>query len=428
MWKARDHRLNRVVALKFILSESPKSSTLAHEARAASALNHPNIVTILEIGESEGGTYIAMEFVEGETLRAKMERSRLPFDVAMDVAAQMERGLAAAHQSGIVHRDVKPENVMVRVDGYVKLVDFGLAKILPWSQGWTEGGSSQPTDSGVLAGTFNYMSPEQARGQHVGPQSDIFSFGIVLYELLTGEHPFRADNPLDTLQRIVSAEPVSTRERCPSLPPAIHDVVDRCLKKDKTQRFQSASELPIPLVLPSAQPPAVSAKKSSKTSVWSVITLVVLGTLLGILLWRWNSGGLQSPGGAVVHSIAVMNFAAPNQDAVAGTMAQGLSEKVGSALTLEGFLVAPRSRVLTLSSETDARNLGARLAVDAVLDGRMTGTDGSNYSLYVELIDTKRGFQIWSNSMPLSVNDLGHELDSAADIANQIHNAAGGRR
>jgi serine/threonine protein kinase len=424
VWKARDHRLNRVVALKFILAESSRSSpSLAHEARAASALNHPNIVTILEIGDSGGSTYIAMEFVEGETLRAQMERSRLPLDTVIDIVTQMARGLAAAHQSGIVHRDVKPENVMVRVDGYVKLVDFGLAKFLPWSSGLIDRSSTDPTSSGVIAGTFSYMSPEQARGRQIEPSSDIFSFGIVLYELLTGEHPFLADNPLDTLHRIVSAEPVNIRERCPDLPPAIHDVVDRCLKKDKTQRFQTAGELETPLRLSPSPAPAPSVPE---TRLWKGIGLLII-TLLGILIWRWAAPGLRNSGSAGVHSIAVMNFVAPPQDAVAGAMAQGLSEKLGGVLTREGFLVAARSRVLALTGETDARNLGTRLEVDAVLDGRLTGIDGTSYSIYVELIDTKKGFQIWSNSMPLTVNELGHELESATDIAKQIHNAAGGR-
>jgi serine/threonine protein kinase len=211
VWKARDQVLNRVVAMKFVTAagESGGSRELLKEARAASALNHPNIVTVYEVGESPQGAYMTMEVVEGETLRAKMKRGDLAPSDILDIASQVAEGLAVAHAHGIVHRDLKPENIMIRADGYVKVLDFGLAKRLPWAQADAGGSAtaSVGTVTGHLAGTFSYMSPEQARAQEVGPASDVFSFGIILYEMLTGSHPFRADSVMDTLHNIVSGEP-----------------------------------------------------------------------------------------------------------------------------------------------------------------------------------------------------------------------------
>jgi serine/threonine protein kinase len=433
VWKARDHRLNRVVALKFILENSSRSSQdLLREARAASALNHPNIVTILEIGESDGGTYIAMEFVEGETLRERMKKLGVSFETALDIAMQMAKGLAAAHEIGIVHRDIKPENVMIRIDGLIKLLDFGFAKVLPWSQdAVTAGASGAPSESGQLTGTFGYMSPEQARGQQIEPSSDIFAFGIVLYEMLTGEHPFRADTPIDTLHRILNAEPVSTRIRCPELPLEIHNIVERCLKKDKTQRFQSASDLEAHLRLVQGSPPA--PKRIMRRGAWvagTVVPAIVLAAL--IFFWKPFSPPATS---LTVRSIAVMNLTTPPEETISGALAQGLSEELGSALAREGFLVPARTRVLAATSRTtDPEAIGAELKVDAVLQGTVTNVGEStnvndSFRIYVELVDAKTGFQVWSRLSTASERDvLSSDSATAEDIARQLRSAVGGGR
>jgi serine/threonine protein kinase len=433
VWKARDHRLNRVVALKFILENSGRSSQdLLREARAASALNHPNIVTILEIGESDGGTYIAMEFVEGETLRERMKKLGVSFETALDIAMQMAKGLAAAHEIGIVHRDIKPENVMIRIDGLVKLLDFGFAKILPWSQdAVTAGASGAPSESGQLTGTFGYMSPEQARGQQIEPSSDIFAFGIVLYEMLTGEHPFRAETPIDTLHRILKTEPVSTRTRCPDLPLEIHNIIERCLKKDKTQRFQSASDLEAHLRLVQGSPPA--PKRITRRGTW-VAGTVVLAIVLAALIFFWKPFSPRATS-ITVRSIAVMNLTTPPEETISGALAQGLSEELGSALAREGFLVPARSRVLAASSgTTDPEAIGAELRVDAVLQGSVTNVGDStnvndSFRIYVEVVNAKTGFQIWSRLSTASERDvLSSDSATAEDIAKQLRSAVGGGR
>lgn len=427
VWKARDHRLNRVVALKFIREDSHRSSNdLIREARAASALNHPNIVTILEIGESDGGTYIAMEFVEGETLRQRMTKLGVSYPTALDIAMQMAKGLAAAHEAGIVHRDIKPENVMIRIDGLVKLLDFGFAKVLPWSQdAVTAGASGAPSESGQLTGTFGYMSPEQARGQQIEPSSDIFAFGIVLYEMLTGEHPFRAETPIDTLHRIINVDPVSTRIRCPELPAEIHDLVERSLKKDKTQRFQSASDLEAQLRL--AQGVAPSSKVISRRGQRIAVT-AVLALVLAALIWFWKPFSRRPANSVTIRSVAVMNLTTPPEESIAVAIAQGLSEELGGALARQGFLVPARSRVLAITGTTDPQTIGAELKVDAVLQGSVTN-DQNTFQIYVELVDAKTGFQIWSRVSTTSQREaLSSDASTAEDIAKELRSEVGGRR
>ncbi len=425
VWKARDNRLNRIVALKFILDDAKHPTRdLLREARAASALNHPNIVTILEAGETAGGTYLVMEFVEGETLRSRLDRIGVSYPTALDVVSQMAKGLAAAHENGIVHRDIKPENVMIRIDGYVKLVDFGLAKMLPWTDdGMTARGSEAASESGQLTGTFNYMSPEQARGQQVAPSSDVFSFGIVLYELLTGEHPFRADTPIDTLHRIINDEPVSTRVRCTEVPEEMHTIVERCLRKDKSQRFQSASDLEAHFRVAQTAPPLPKRRYAKRLSVAAIL----LAILIAALSWLGNPFSKPSGTGITVRSVAVMNLTTPAEDPIAGLIAQGITEELGSALSKEGFLVPARSRVVALTGTTDPQTIGNQLKVDSVLQGSVTNVNDT-FRIYVELIDAKTGFQIWSRvSAARQLDVLSTDSATAADIARQLHSVVGAK-
>ncbi|MBI4474414.1 MAG: protein kinase [Acidobacteria bacterium] len=422
VWKARDPRLDRVVALKFILSEGRQSTKdLLREARTAAALNHPNVVTILEVGESGDGAYIAMEFVQGESLRQRMTRSRIPLDAAVDIVIQVARGLGAAHQHGTVHRDVKPENVMIRVDGYVKVVDFGVAKVLPWSDagGAATAGS---TETGQLAGTFNYMSPEQARGQKITSASDIFSLGIVFYELLTGEHPFKTDNTMDTLQRILSVEPVSTRTRCPELPDEAHEVVARCLEKDPAKRFASAGEIEERLHTRTA--PAARSKTPRR---WpTAVAALLIALVLFFSAWFFWPAPMTSF--AAVRSIAVMNFRSVPNDAGAAQLAQGLPEDLGAALSNQGFLVASRSGVLALEEPVTTKRVAAELAVEGVVEGTVTMA-GNNLRVHVELASGQTGFQIWNRTFAVDPQSL---LDGGAgisvEIAEQIRNAVASGR
>ena len=250
VYLAEDKRLGRKVALKLL----PVSFTTDHdrlrrfeqEARAASALNHPNIITIYEIREAVGSHVIATEFVEGETLRLRMNRSALTLSEALNISMQVADALSAAHKAGIIHRDIKPENIMLRPDGYVKVLDFGLAKL---SEEATPAVAAEAptiqvrTGSGIVIGTAGYMSPEQARGLAVDHRSDIFSLGAVIYEMLARRKPFEGDTPSDTLASILKTEPIPLSRAVPGIPPELARIVTKALRKDREERYQVVKDL-----------------------------------------------------------------------------------------------------------------------------------------------------------------------------------------
>ena len=225
VYLAKDTRLERKVALKLLPEEfsqdKDRLGRFRREAHATSALNHPNILTIHEIGEFEGQIYLVTEFIEGQTLRQRLAEGRLDLKEALEIGFQIASGLAAAHQVGIVHRDLKPENIMLRPDGLVKVLDFGLAKLTP-----TGATATAHTQTGILLGTVAYMSPEQARGQKVDGRSDLFSLGVVLYEMVTGERPFYGPTSSDTLVAILEREPARLDQLRPGVPEALEQ--DRC--------------------------------------------------------------------------------------------------------------------------------------------------------------------------------------------------------
>ncbi len=251
VYRARDTRLGRPVALKLLPPEftrdSERKSRFLREARAACAVNHPAIAQIYDVDDGEQGLFIAMELVEGRTVRTLIEQRELDALGALEIATQVAAGLQKAHEAGVVHRDIKPDNVIVTPDGHAKILDFGLAKLLePDPQ--TGDGISQmetlaKTHAGFVLGTLRYMSPEQARGQAVDHRSDIFSLGVVLYEMVTGRLPFSGDTPLDTLHAIAFEETRPVTALRPNLPPSLQRVVTRCLRKRAQDRYPDAKAL-----------------------------------------------------------------------------------------------------------------------------------------------------------------------------------------
>ena len=249
--KARDPRLGRDVAIKVLptlFSRDPdRLRRFEQEARAASALNHPGILTVYDIGEHDGSPYVVAELLEGQTLRERIASTPLPMRRALDYAMQIAHGLAAAHQKGIVHRDLKPENLFVTRDGRVKILDFGLAKLIrkdpdpehPHAAHTRTAG----TEPGMIMGTAGYMSPEQVRGEPTDHRSDIFSFGAILYEMLTGERAFRGDSPVETMSAILKEEPNELSHGSARIPPDLARVLTHCLEKDPVARFQSARDI-----------------------------------------------------------------------------------------------------------------------------------------------------------------------------------------
>jgi len=250
VYRAADTKLGREVALKVLLPEvaadPDRVQRFVQEAKAASALNHPNILTVFEVGNFDQSRYIATELIKGETLRERIKGGSLSVREALDISLQVTAALGAAHEAGIIHRDLKPENIMIRHDGLVKVLDFGLAKLLPTAAESLETTLPQlNTKPGVIVGTVAYMSPEQARGRKLDPRSDIFSFGIVLFELFTGKRPFAGESHLDLISSILKDEPPLLCQLAPNLPPQLERIISKTLRKDRDHRYQHIKDLHI---------------------------------------------------------------------------------------------------------------------------------------------------------------------------------------
>src|SRR5580704_6139411 len=249
VYRARDPRLGREVAIKILpasfSSDRDRLQRFEQEARAAAALNHPNILAIFDIGSENGAPYVVSELLEGETLRDRLRTGPLNSRRAIDFALQIVRGLAVAHEKGITHRDLKPENLFITNDGRVKILDFGLAKLTHPEADQSGDAPTQQiaTDAGTVMGTVGYMSPEQVRGKPADPRSDIFAFGAILYEMLSGKRAFHGDSSADTMSAILKEEPADLSETNRNVSPALERIVRHCLEKNPAERFQSARDV-----------------------------------------------------------------------------------------------------------------------------------------------------------------------------------------
>ena len=311
VYRARDTRLGREVAIKVLPADAAgdgeSRTRFEQEARAASALNHPNILTVYDIGDSDGSLFIAMEYVEGRTLRELLVSGPVPPRKLLSIAAQVAEGLAKAHGAGIVHRDLKPENIMVNKDGFAKILDFGLAKLAIPPQ---EGGSQLATMAGpgtrpgVVLGTVGYMSPEQASGQPVDFRSDQFSLGAILYEMATGQRAFQRKTAVETLSAIIREEPAPMSASSPAAPAAVRWIVERCLAKDPEERYASTRDLARDLKLTgdhltevSGEAAPVSRPASKGRVAWVAVLagLVAVGVADVAVRWRAGSRSANAP-------------------------------------------------------------------------------------------------------------------------------------
>ncbi len=290
VYKARDARLDRDVAVKVLLpevsSDPDRLRRFEREARAAAALNHPNILSVFDVGTHDGTVYVVTELLEGETLRARLDAGPLPIRRTIDYAVQIARGMVAAHRKGITHRDLKPENLLVTRSGVVKILDFGLAKLTAPPN--LLSGPSGVTAPGMVLGTAGYMSPEQARGELADHRSDIFSFGVVLYEMLAGRRPFQGDTVLDTLSATLKEEPPDLGQLVPGLSPGIKRIVERCLEKNLDDRFQSAADLGFALEPASELSGSPILQPHAKRLSWKAVA--ALGVLLAAMAAAFVAG------------------------------------------------------------------------------------------------------------------------------------------
>ena len=310
VYKARDNRLGRLVAIKLLPSESiadpDRKRRFAHEARAASALNHPNIVTLYDIGQVQGNDFIAIEYVDGKTLDRLIRRKGMRVADALKYAVQISDALAAAHAAGIIHRDLKPGNVMVTEAGVVKVLDFGLAKLLEKERREeresTETVTVSGTKEGVILGTLSYMSPEQAQGKRLDTRSDIFSFGSLLYEMLTGQKAFQGDSKLSALSAILEKDPKAASEIRADIPRDLDKIITRCLRKDPSRRFQHMDDVKVALeevkedwesgALKTIEPRKVLPPGNLR---WPAVVLAVAATVLAIAGWFWLNQSQPTP-------------------------------------------------------------------------------------------------------------------------------------
>jgi Tol biopolymer transport system component len=306
VYRARDSRLKRDVAIKVLpkalSADAERLRRFEQEALATAALNHPNILAVFDIGTSDGAPYVVSELLEGETLRERLRSGPIPIRKTLDYAMQIAHGLAAAHEKGIVHRDLKPENIFITKDGRVKILDFGLAKLTqPEGQGDQASATmTHATEAGVVMGTAGYMSPEQVRGASVGPRSDIFSFGAMLYEMVSGKRAFHRETPADTMSAILKEEPSDLSETNRNVSPALERIVHHCLEKNPEQRFHSASDIAFDLehlsggtsTSASGKMAAIpAAAPNSKLLVAIAVAAVIALAMLGVG-WRMGKAGI----------------------------------------------------------------------------------------------------------------------------------------
>jgi Tol biopolymer transport system component len=310
VYRARDSRLRREVAIKVLpralSTDADRMRRFEQEALATAALNHPNILAVFDIGTSDGSPYVVSELLEGETLRDRLRNGAIPVRKTLDYAMQIAQGLAAAHEKGIIHRDLKPENLFVTKDGRVKILDFGLAKLTQADPGSNPSmaTATHGTEAGVVMGTAGYMSPEQVRGLALDPRSDIFSFGAILYEMLSGKRAFHGNTPADTMSSILKEDPSDLSETNRNISPALERIVQHCLEKNPEGRFHAASDIAFDLEHLSglsgstAKVAAASAERAQprhRVLAWIVAGLAAAAAIYGLGWWTGKAGAAAFP-------------------------------------------------------------------------------------------------------------------------------------
>lgn len=404
VYRARDSRLGREVAIKVLpehLAGNPTAlARFEREARAVAALSHPNILAIHDFGAQEGAVYAVTELLEGETLRARLERSPLGWRKAVDIGVALADGLAAAHAKDITHRDLKPENIFLTSDGRVKILDFGLARAGPAT-------ADDQTEPGTVLGTVGYMSPEQVRGEPADARSDIFAFGCVLYEMVAGQRAFRRPTAPETMTAILNDDPAPAGREAPA---ELEREIAHCLEKSPPQRFQSAHDVAFAL---RAIGPGQAGGLSH--TVWIAAALAVL---LAAAFFYW----LYRPAGAI-DSLAVLPFANVGGDPNKEYLSDGITENLINSLSqLPKLRVTARTLAFRYKGpQVDLQKAGRDLNVRAVLTGRVVERDGA-LNIQADLVKVDDGSQLWGRQYGRKFSDiLTLQEEIAREVSEKLH-------
>ncbi|MDB5610399.1 MAG: serine/threonine protein kinase, partial [Bradyrhizobium sp.] len=463
VYKAEDARLRRFVALKLLpddtQSDDPRLLRFQQEAQAASALNHPNIGTIYDVGLERGRAFIAMEFLEGSTLHHLIAGRPMELGKVISLAIEIADGLDAAHSKSIIHRDIKPANIFVTESGHAKILDFGLAKMEEETgsslaatvdpEAPTTSNNGPLTAPGSVPGTIAYMSPEQATGKALDARTDLFSFGAVLYEMVAGVSPFRGDTPASVYDQILNRQPLPLTRLNPHVPPKLQDIVQKALEKDRDLRYRHAAEIrtdlqrlkrelelgttalsvalqmqsaPAPLALPAAAESQITPPVLPKSRYRRLVIPVLLLALLATAIVGYYSLARKRNSTRAVStaSIAVLPFTDLSPGGDQAYFSDGLSEELINHLSrVHGLMVVARSSAFQFKGKNvDVRDVGRKLGVANVLEGSVR-RDGHHVRITAALTKADDGFQLWSQTYDRKVDDIFAVQDEIARAATE---------